>query len=378
MQLQRLATLIRIRRALVSANFSESEMRAVASNLGASADQPIPSEAANLLNGIRLLSWDKEAARACLASLVAQHTGPLKVIVFVHGIFSTSTTAFKEMYEDFQRLPGYYCALFDYDFNRKMTLNGDDLAALLKYLNEDCAVTLICHSMGGLIGRLAILTGKAACVRRLFMLGTPNFGALRTAQLGILAQLAQSVSGLIYGIFRRPGVRDLTRVHDIFRDPIADGEQYADEVEYITIPGLFFHEARRVWEIGQWGEWQLWTSGFAAMNVGTEFLTAVLPLWKVSLEKPHDGIVEERSNSFLPPGPGHYSEKNGSLSNPAKFGRTYLHVEHRAAQSLTHVLIQHDSRIIDLVRSILLAPTLSDWYANLDKSASRPLTISFP
>ncbi len=210
------------------------------------------------------------------------------------------------------------------------------------------------------------------------MIGTPNFGALRTAQLGMLAQLTQSISGLIYGVFRKPGVRDLTRVTDVFRNPIARGEQHADEVDYITIPGAFFHEGRRVWEIGDWGEWQLWTSAFATLNVGTEFLTAVLPLWKVSLEKPHDGIVEERSNSFVPPGPGHYSEKNGTLANPAQFGRTYVHVEHSAAENLTHVLIQHDANIIELVRSILLAPTLTAWYAGLDRGALRHLAITFP
>ncbi len=321
---------------------------------------------------------ERKQAAAKLRSAALPANSKIPVLVFVHGIFSTAEKAFSEMYAEFLQNDKYWCGLFDYDFHAQMTSNGKNLAEKLKALNEDCDVTLICHSMGGLIGRLAVLTGEAKCVRRLIMIGTPNFGALRTAQLGLLSQLMLASSGLVYGVFRKPGVRDLTRVPDVFREPVRQGARHADEVEYVTIPGAYFHEGRRIWEIGDWGEWQLFTSVFAALNLGSEFLSAVQPLWKVGLEKPHDGIVERRSNCFVPSGPGRNSEKKGALSDPAKFGRTYLHAEHVSAERLTHVEIQHDPDIIRLVRSIVGSPTLSDWYNSLPKEQLRDLDITFP
>jgi len=183
---------------------------------------------------------------------------------------------------------------------------------------------------------------------------------------------------MVYAVFRKPGIRDLTRISSVFEDPIKQGAQHSDDVEYVTTPGAYFHEGRRVYEIGNWGEWQLWTASFAALNVGSEFLAAVLPLWKVGLEKPHDGIVEKRSNCFVPSGPGRNSEKKGVINDSSKFGRTYLHVEHVAAEHLTHVLIQHDPEIIELVRSIVRAPTLVDWYNGLTREQLRELDITFP
>ena len=322
---------------------------------------------------------ERADAAAKLRSLPRLPAGTrLPVLVFVHGIFSTASAAFREMYRDFVSEGRCWCALFDYDFNGEMRANGNLLASGLADLNDGCEVTLICHSMGGLIGRLAVLSGKAPSIRRVLMIGTPNFGALRTAQLGLLSQLALAATGIVYGVFRKPGIRDLTRIAEVFRDPVEEGAQHSDDVEYVTIPGAYFHEGRRIYEIGNWGEWQLWSAAFAALNLGSEFLTAVQPLWKVGLEKPHDGIVERRSNCFVPAGPGRHSEKNGVLSNSAKFGRTYIHVEHDAADRLTHVLIQHDPDIIALVRTILQAPTLLDWYNGLTREQLRRLDITFP
>jgi len=322
---------------------------------------------------------ERADAAAKLRSLPVLPAGTrVPVLVFVHGIFSTAFTAFREMYRDFASAGRYWCALFDYDFHAEMRANGALLASSLADLNDRCDVTLICHSMGGLIGRLAVLSGTAPSIRRVLMIGTPNFGALRTAQLGLLSQLALAATGVVYGVFRKPGIRDLTRVAEVFRDLVEEGAHHSDDVEYVTIPGAYFHEGRRIYEIGNWGEWQLWSAAFAALNLGSEFLTAMQPLWKVGLEKPHDGIVERRSNCFVPAGPGRHSEKNGVLSNSSKFGRTYIHVEHAAADRLTHVLIQHDPDIIALVRSILEAPTLLDWYDGLTREQLRRLDITFP
>jgi hypothetical protein len=48
---------------------------------------------------------------------------------------------------------------------------------------------------------------------------------------------------------------------------------------------------------------------------------------------------------------------------PEQFpGHTYVHVIHEACQDLTHVMLQHDPNIIQLVADITLAPTLDQWY----------------
>jgi pimeloyl-ACP methyl ester carboxylesterase len=300
------------------------------------------------------------------------------VIIFVHGILSSSETCFPEMFDSFsrdQRFEQYRLEQFDYDYNDRMEESGDALADFIDEVAGDLPVTLVCHSMGGLVARLALLSGEVDEVKRIIMLATPNFGAIRTAQLGLLSQLAMHISGKIYAVFRKPGIRDLTRVTEVFREPILQGRGHADAVEYVTIPGEFFHEARTFWDVGKEDQ-KLWTSGFAALNMTTELIMAA-PLWRVALRKPHDGIVEAVSNGLIPCGAGRMSEKCGTINDPARFGRTYAHVNHERCSELTHVAIQHDDEIINLVKNLCAASSIVSWHEGLTKEESRRIAVVF-
>src|SRR5262249_7224742 len=146
-------------------------------------------------------------------------------IVFVHGILSSCASCFEKMLTSFQedpRFSGFSLSTFDYDYDDEMPTSAQHLVEFIQNTAGGAPVTLICHSMGGLVGRLAVLSGRVQ-VKRLIMLGTPNFGAIRTAQLGLLSQIALRLAGKIYAVFRKPGIRDLTRVTEVFREPIVTG-----------------------------------------------------------------------------------------------------------------------------------------------------------
>jgi pimeloyl-ACP methyl ester carboxylesterase len=300
-------------------------------------------------------------------------------IIFVHGILSNCSACFSTMHGSFERDPRFHQFLFrpfDYDYEDDMGTSSRHLVDFIRSTPPGSPVTLICHSMGGLVGRLAILTGEVSQVKRLIMLGTPNFGAIRTAQLGLLSQIAMRLLGKIYAVFRKQGIRDLTRVTEIFSAPIQTGRQFADGIEYVTIPGEFFNESRPFWDRGEEDHRNASVTGFATLNLVTELLMAA-PLWRVALKQPHDGIVEAVSNSLIPCAAGRKSEKCESINDPARFGKTYLHLTHERCSDLTHVMIQQDPTIIEIVKNLSLADTIVDWFKNLDSETSRRLKASF-
>lgn len=69
---------------------------------------------------------------------------------------------------------GYDADFYPFDWRRSIDELGDQLKEKLKGRQGD-SVSLVAHSMGGLVARNAI--GKGARFRRLIMLGTPNFGS---------------------------------------------------------------------------------------------------------------------------------------------------------------------------------------------------------
>jgi pimeloyl-ACP methyl ester carboxylesterase len=295
------------------------------------------------------------------------NNAPWRVIVFVHGIYSNGASAFQQMLTQFGVDPdmeGWFFATYDYNFHADMRDNGVDLAQTLGKLVDDCHVYLVCHSMGGLIGRLAVLSGQTQSIRRLFMLGTPNFGAIRFAQLSLLSQLAFGAAGKVWGLFRKPGVKDLTRVPAIMAKAIESGERNAKFVDYVTIPGTYFNESRSYLSRVGRDERRRVKEGFRLLEIGT-LVTGVLPLWRINLKRPHDGIVEEESNNMSPGEGGRKTEKQGAFVHPDKVGPTYLHVNVDECDVLIHTQIQHDGKIIAIVKSLLLAPNLPEWYDSL-------------
>jgi pimeloyl-ACP methyl ester carboxylesterase len=288
-----------------------------------------------------------------------QSPGATRAVVCVHGIFSSHHT-FVPLFRVFEasvELANWDLAWFDYDFHQELWDSGRQLAEALQRMDARyTTVVLVAHSMGGLVSRMAILDRRLDRVTRLIMFGTPNCGAVRTASLAILAQVAFNAAGKLYGLFsRRTGVRDLTRVTRVFRMHRGNAAN-ADHVEYVTIPGLFFYLERDIFEM-------LPQKAFSGLEIAGELLDAMGPLFRVRLQRPHDGIVEESSVCLVPSEPGsRWSEKQNVINNPDLVkAAAYGHLHHDRCEDLTHVDVHADPVLLALTARLVGADSLEQW-----------------
>lgn len=326
-----------------------------------------------------------------------------QAIVFIHGLYLDPLTAFREMEKAFSGKAGsvfdtsqaeddeildkfkqWELVSFDYDFYKGIELNAEELSGLLRERYGDVAeVTLICHSVGGLVARAAVLLERLPFLKRVVMLGTPNFGEQRISQLGILSQMAFYTHSKLSAVFtRKRGTRDLMRVPKIFEELLnrQNAEENADPVEYITIPGTYFHKDRYFFDTGEAEDQKRWTSLFAFIEGAAGIVDALAPLFKFNLERPHDGVVEESSNNLIPADAGRRSEKAYTINYPDSVSpKTYAHVFHQSCDKLTHVMIQHNHDIIRVVADIVLADNVENWHKGLttNKRKMRKLKVSF-
>lgn len=288
-----------------------------------------------------------------------------KVVVFVHGIFSSNAT-FDSLVGSFRsdpRFVAYDLATYDYDWGEPILRSAERLRAILNArVPAGSEITLIGHSMGGLVSRFALIGGDLRGVRRLFMLGTPNFGALTARQVSTLWQMTIAGAGKVTPLFpRKAGLRDLTRPQTLFASlanpspaPLA---ARARQVEYVTVPGLFYHEERRDTDPGQAGHALPFTVGGLAARA----FSCWSALSEIKIDRPHDGIVEEASVSLMPRAAGRVSEKNGSIQEPAKRGRTYAHVTPYSMRQCAHTGIQRDESVAGAIKGIMLADGAVAW-----------------
>jgi pimeloyl-ACP methyl ester carboxylesterase len=290
---------------------------------------------------------------------------PERALVFIHGIFSSHAT-FEPLVAgldahapELAHQGRYY---FDYDFHRSIPVSGRELAAVLRaaFPEQKPRVTLVGHSMGGLVARTALLQeGDLGMVERLVMLGTPNHGTLQTARLGFLAHLVREGASELWTVFARQatGIKELTQVGKTINPLLKDGVERTRHVEYVTIPGLRFHQ-----ESG-WLEAPPGTSGgLRALAVLFGILEA-LPGVGTELGLPHDGIVEA-SSVRLSGEQGQFSERPAAgLGRPAF--APYLHLTHPDYQEVDHVTVHQADRTIALLAELLATADLETWRRSL-------------
>lgn len=298
-----------------------------------------------------LASLENERAQA------AEPKEPLNAIVFIHGIFSGHETflpmwdqlseeqALRERHVEF-----YY---FDYDFYRSLQDNSVRFALALRQRFDDVdGIVIVAHSMGGLVSRLALLSEKLPFVRLLLLLGTPNSGAIRLSQLGLLSQLAHAGIGGLFALFpRASGIFELSRAAAIL-EKSADNSANTTHVSYVSIPGLLFRADQAFAE-----DIKAWSSiAFATLARGTELVSALNPMAAVRITRPHDGIVEESSNNMIKAPEGRWHEKMASTTRQ-RGGRspTYAHVTARACGKLNHMQLHKHRVVIELVGTIATA-----------------------
>ncbi|MGY3347206.1 pimeloyl-ACP methyl ester carboxylesterase [Bradyrhizobium sp. USDA 4459] len=299
--------------------------------------------------------------------LAVKHAGsPIKAVLFVHGILSDHTTYANCQAKLVVGRPNWRFYYVDYDFNEPIADNGRHLAkALREHFNDADHVVVVAHSMGGVVARYACLSQKLPFVRTLFLLGTPNQGAFRTATLTILAQMSGGVIGQLWGVRpKKVGVFDLTRVDRILR-PLLDNSAHTDHIDYVTIPGRYFYRGRGFFEHDSSNIWRVI---FGGLDVGLELVRAFLPLLSINMQRAHDGIVEEVSNQLMPekvPQPDSErrlrSEKRKSLRRPPPAPATYAHVVADAADDLMHVQLTGSEFVISIINEIIEEPSLDIW-----------------
>lgn len=294
---------------------------------------------------------------------------PKRAVVFIHGILSSHMT-FKAAHRYFERVSRHHSenlelTYFDYDYKRELVVNGAALAAALlrRYSDGSTQVTLVCHSMGGLIARLAVLLNGPPLqfVSHLFLLGTPNRGAFHTRQLSSLFASVMESGIPAKAVNRRaPGILQLTQAYSII-DEFRGSSSRADHITYVTIPGCFFHENRALLSRGNNPNKVFWVINLLAA------FSEQTPL-SVRLLKPHDGVVERRSNSFIPCDSGRWSEKDSSINFKGNPAPTYAHVQHRICDELTHGTIQSSRRLLSIIWKIMHAESLDVWHKKLKKN----------
>jgi hypothetical protein len=165
-----------------------------------------------------------ELTAAALRTAIPDATA--KLLVLVHGSSMNDLQwrrSEHELGESLARL-GYTPVHLHYNSGRHISTNGRDFAALLEELAAAWpapleSVTLLCHSMGGLVARSACHAAGAAGhrwrekLRHLVFLGSPHhgapleqYGALLNAALGISSYSAPFTR---LGKIRSAGVTDL-------------------------------------------------------------------------------------------------------------------------------------------------------------------------
>ncbi len=283
-------------------------------------------------------------------------------IIFIHGILSSADT-FKEMKAAFRQdrfFDNWSIGTFEYDFYHKMEDNAMALVQLLEHEfaeRPNFRLTLICHSMGGLIARIAVIMGGARLpfLKRIVMLGTPNFGALRPGRMAILGQLFLAASGKLWGIYtRQTGIRDLTRVETIMKEVYNKGKkENAGSVEYVTMAGLYFHDNRYDFPSGP-GAGTLWAELF-------QLALRLLPALGINLERPHDGIVE--LNSVKMNNEDRKSEKHHYIFAQKNIPRSYTHVTHfKENEELTHTMLNNNPILIDFLIALSKEGSVDSWW----------------
>lgn len=269
----------------------------------------------------------------------------------------------KENLELAPDLERWEIAYFEYDWTQSIERSAEELSNTLRARYPETGLTLVGHSMGGLVCRLTALRADRPTIRLIFLLGTPNLGAFRTAQLGVLAQLTKATVGKVWGMNPRyQGLLDLTRVDKLFASHL-EAKSYDDTIDYVSIPGCFFHEGRDV----ESGFRDVGRTGFSTLDLFTVFATGRSPFWTVRLQRPHDGIVERSSNCLIPSSYGRRSEKDRSINDIDQLEpATYAHVEaFPTCGELLHVDIHRNAEVIALVLDIASFKRLSEWQASV-------------
>lgn len=206
--------------------------------------------------------------------------------IFIHG-FTLNAEYMHDLMHQFNG-SGFSTYAFEYPADRGIQCAAQVLRELLEDYDGQQAlsrerVVLVCHSMGGLVGRALIaFEGGAKYVRKIITLGTPHAGTLRSGNLlRMLLSWGEHVSGLNPNAFspKATSARELIHADSAptllsrLQAVVPDG----NAVEYYSISGglnrvEFGHGPAR--------------NTFANIYIQSQ------------LDQPNDGLVQESSSNL--------------------------------------------------------------------------------
>jgi hypothetical protein len=289
----------------------------------------------------------------------AASSAAVQNFIYVHGIRDSPSTFsglqgfLKRSFDDVKPPFTIFHHDFSYPWWEHMQSNGDALAKEIVNLGAPKrSVTLFGHSMGGLISRLAVLSdyrsehGVAAheLIKRIVMFGTPNHGAVRAASLTLpLLWVVHKACSKLEGYYpRSPSMLELTDVPSVFGKPLQDRRDQANGIEYMTIPGTYFHENRQHLDFTDRSTMMM------ALGVVTTLLQCA---YNPAL--PHDGIVERKSVRLNHgPKPGWRSEREEPSKPFADPDIDYADMQLVVCDRLDHLTVHQDKAIFEFVATL--------------------------
>lgn len=204
--------------------FAEASL---ALRLDQSAEDPAWIRLQAAVNGVLGDQLDAQASPLSLTMRLIQQpaavTDHRRRIIFLHGLCMSELGWQHPAHADFcqwnEHARAARISYLRYNTGRRISQNGQDLAALLESLDEDLELDLIGHSMGGLLIRSALHAAAGhghrwpSRLRHVAMLGSPHHGAP-------LERIGQQANGLLtlspylkpfsrLGARRSAGIRDL-------------------------------------------------------------------------------------------------------------------------------------------------------------------------
>lgn len=279
--------------------------------------------------------------------------GDGRAVVVIHGIRQTrdAMRPFATELDKCLRPPA--CTfVYGYNYNDALAANGRLLAdEMRRELARFKRIDLVGYSMGGLVARLAATDFSNGLLDTIVTVATPNTGALTNAELTNLGQMGLGAFTFISPLLpRAKGIVDLTRVPEIMReraDQMRNAGNAVPRVRYASVPALFYNEQRRVDELGPSAKLRL----FQAV-----FLIANLKLRLANMQRPHDGVVTEKSSSIARIDSQVWDELR--LMPTVDNGRRRMHAVTQACTDEDHCSIMKCTKVVQLVGHILDKP---DW-----------------
>lgn len=233
-----------------------------------------------------------------------------RTAIFIHG-FTANAEYMHDLMHQFSGA-GFHPLAFEYASFRGIdhaARNLEDLLALFDKTGTIARhrVTLVAHSMGGLVARaLVLLGGGARYVKNVVTLGTPHGGTLTNRRVvEYFAMLGEQLSGLNPEGFAPSCASALQLIRADGPNPLLDRLKHAPQP---TLPVSFYSIS----------------GGYGRLEFGkSSFKNELANSWLQNrLRTPNDGLIEEHSSNLSAVCQGTFLQASRHINNYNEYATT--------------------------------------------------------